>query len=379
MLARAFVADRYYVDSGSMMPTLYGPDEERGRSGDSVLVLYGGAGDLRRWDLVVVRRPDGRPVIKRVAGLPGEQVELVDGDLKIDGRLLPPDAPRPEPVLLLDERWHPGEAHFKGAGPDGPWRREGDEWVLDARDVEWASDRGLLYLREKLHAGWVEPDGERVHSELEVADGMLECEVRVDEPGGRLRLQLREQGDVFQVCLRPVEGGLAEAELVRWNSSIQRVPGGDERVQSLQRARIPFELGRWHSLRFSNRDNALRLDVDDQRGALQAVYEANEQLPQRGARSLGHPVLLGGEGLVARFRRLRVLRDQHYVTVPGMRAVGEAVILGPDELFLLGDNSPQSTDSRDPQFGRVSSRDVLGRPMAVLWPPSRMRWLPRAR
>ena len=47
----------------------------------------------RRGDLVVVRRPGRLEVVKRVVGLPGEQVRLRAGRLEVDGR------PVPEPYL----------------------------------------------------------------------------------------------------------------------------------------------------------------------------------------------------------------------------------------------------------------------------------------
>ena len=47
----------------------------------------------RRGDLVVVRRPGRLEVVKRVVGLPGEQVRLRAGRLEVDGR------PVPEPFL----------------------------------------------------------------------------------------------------------------------------------------------------------------------------------------------------------------------------------------------------------------------------------------
>jgi signal peptidase I len=47
----------------------------------------------RRGDLVVARRPGNLEVVKRVVGLPGEQVRLRAGRLEVDGR------PVPEPYL----------------------------------------------------------------------------------------------------------------------------------------------------------------------------------------------------------------------------------------------------------------------------------------
>jgi signal peptidase I len=43
---------------------------------------------LRRGELVLLRRA-GREMVKRVVGLPGERVRLVDGRLEVDGRHLP--------------------------------------------------------------------------------------------------------------------------------------------------------------------------------------------------------------------------------------------------------------------------------------------------
>lgn len=42
-----------------------------------------------RWDVVVFRAPTGRATLKRVVGLPGETVEIVNGDVLIDGRVAP--------------------------------------------------------------------------------------------------------------------------------------------------------------------------------------------------------------------------------------------------------------------------------------------------
>jgi len=43
---------------------------------------------LRRGEVVLVRG-GGRELVKRVVGLPGERVRLVDGRLEVDGRQLP--------------------------------------------------------------------------------------------------------------------------------------------------------------------------------------------------------------------------------------------------------------------------------------------------
>jgi signal peptidase I len=81
VLARAFVAEPFRIDSGSMLPTL--------RAGDQVLVDKRAYRDAlpRRGDLVVFHAPrTGHVTLKRAIGLPGDTVAIEDGALVVNGR-----------------------------------------------------------------------------------------------------------------------------------------------------------------------------------------------------------------------------------------------------------------------------------------------------
>jgi signal peptidase I len=69
---------------------------------------------------------------------------------------------------------------------------------------------------------------------------------------------------------------------------------------------------------------------------------------------------------------------------PQTGCAGHPVRLGPGEYFLLGDNSPIAYDSRSfpdaapgHQVGVVPQESILGRVIAIDWPPRRMRQFPR--
>lgn len=66
------------VVSGSMSPTLRGESVEEGDWVLAETITYGLRGP-RRWELVAFHNSEGLPVMKRVAGLPGERVALKDG------------------------------------------------------------------------------------------------------------------------------------------------------------------------------------------------------------------------------------------------------------------------------------------------------------
>ena len=76
---------------------------------------------VRRGDVVVVRRPDGLEVVKRVVGLPGEDVVVDRGRVSVDG------FPVEEP-------------YASGEGPPGSWTPGPAEYVVLGDDRSRSTD-----------------------------------------------------------------------------------------------------------------------------------------------------------------------------------------------------------------------------------------------
>lgn len=383
VLAKSFVGDLYAIQSGSMRPTLFGGAAEDGGRPfrEHVLVLYGRDLHPERFDLVVLRAADGgAPLVKRVVGLPGETLAIADGDLLVDGKRLPPEARRPEPIPVFDDRLLDlREAFDLELAPAGPWTREGEAWCVDARAVPPGSRAGTMQLRRGMHDDYLDQDGRLVRGARPVNDLVLACELSLEPPaeGASLaRLSLVEEGDTFVAALAPRAETL-EVTLSRYNARTLAEADPARKSEVLAQAELPLAPG-WLAVRFANVDNALTLELDG-RVVARAVYEANEEAPAfpgPGTAARGARVSLGAEGLRARFRRVRVARDLYY-TASGSFACVEPVRLGLEEYFLLGDNSAASTDSRS--FGPVPRARLLGRPVGVPWPPGRVRLLGGAR
>jgi signal peptidase I len=78
LLFRRYVGDTAWVPSGSMEPAI--------EPGD-LLYINRLAGDIQRCDVVVFKEPTtGARMVKRVVGMPGDTLELVDGTTILNGR-----------------------------------------------------------------------------------------------------------------------------------------------------------------------------------------------------------------------------------------------------------------------------------------------------
>jgi signal peptidase I len=365
LLLHGFVGSIYRVESASMEPALHG--------GEHLLVRYGTSRELRRFDLIVVRAPDGEPAVKRVVGLPRESVQVRSGDLVVDGKRLPlgEDCPR---IVLFDAREQALDSFFVFDGGEGrPWRQAADGWLLDARSVPSRSDGGLMCTRERLSADYVDRTGAVRKSKRTVNDCILACEVRTLAAGGRLRFKLVEHWDTYHLEIEPASEPVSEQgegiAQVRLTATLQR-----EGAQTLEETTVPWQAETWRSLVFANVDNRVSLSIDG-RTILSLESEGSGNPDGVGPLvSPGAHACLGGNDILAEFRAITVERDLFF-TRRGTYGITASIDLGPDEIFLLGDNSEESYDSRE--WGPVRTGDILGRPLAVVWPPSARRLLGR--
>ena len=77
------LGDRMIADGVSMSPTI--------ESGELLLInkFKGSVASLERFDLIAYRSEDGsKSYVKRIVGLPGEIIEIIDGRIWINSRLL---------------------------------------------------------------------------------------------------------------------------------------------------------------------------------------------------------------------------------------------------------------------------------------------------
>ncbi len=343
-------------------------------TGESVFLRYG-KGVAERFDIVAFRDEGGGASIKRVFGLFYERV-LIDlsGDVRIDGGYVP-DAPgRPGPIAIFDSRLQPVDEHWRHGGSFvDPWTLteastpgESEVWTMNGDLVPRGSDLGLLRLQDIVTDGALNAEGVYVHGPNTVHDVVVEFEVKVVSAGGYVRVQLSEENDLFRATIPVYDGETEPTAVVQ--RLMPRLSDGDSTQVVIGSLPASIAIGEWIQIRMSNIDNRVRLTVGDR--TVHADYASNtpRRNPATGRAtpfSAGERVKLGGSGVVLAVRNVRVLRDYH-ITGRGTFGVGRELTLGADEVFVLGDNSRNSRDSRE--RGAIAVDRVIGTAKAVVRP-----------
>ncbi len=366
VFVRLQVLSAYHIPTRSMEPTLHGDK----RDGDRILVNRL-TKTPKRGEIVVF---DGwgterKNYVKRCMGLPGDRLRIREGDIYLSGRLMRKRDRFYEEMLFpwwtLRGEWRRARTdaeddqelaieEFRDRLTDlftsatGRWLLHTDG-TFEGTPTEGDSGRGEGILR------LIEPVDDRTYDELtgEDRDGFPEV------PDARFSLTVRPVDADSKITVRLARGSVwVDAILSASDGSIElRVD--DEQVFRIEGRIKP---GEDYDVRLAYVDRIIRLDVDD-------VHAESEQpqpeYPRRQAPSGNFEVRITGGG--ARARITRIERDVHWTSDYD----DDEWVLGPDDFFMLGDNSSNSQDSREKQA--VHRSRLVGKPVMIVWPPKRVR------
>ncbi len=369
-LLRTHVAERYLIESGSMQPALHGDP----RTGDIVVVDKSGLlrshqiEALRRFDVVVVRNPDGGdPLIKRLASLGDESIRIESGDLfvkPLGGAIFSRVQKNPLEHRDLRQTFfaHPADVAMGDAAafvsptpqPAGLALAALAPTVLTALQALHAGTPAAPILRTtaSINLSAVNGLGMRFgHTECGVDDIGIELDLDLDASCEGLALALDLHGITLAL-------GYARDGSLTFVAPPSPAPS----------LRGPA-LGARARLAFGYLDGRLFLTVDEAI-ALLVPWPLPDTTNLRNAIR----VAAAGSG-GALVTRLRLFHDIHYrPEVAPFAAVRESLV-EPGQVFLLGDNTSASFDSR--RRGPFPASDIMGRPIAVIGPLGRLRWLAR--
>ena len=182
-----------------------------------------------------------------------------------------------------------------------------------------------------------------------VHDFLIETDIETKPGRGTLALRLCDGRDWIEVLL-PV-GEARAAEAFSW-------PIDDpQRMRKLADTQecMFVRPGRRYRVELAFVDRRVSFAVD---GQLWLEVDLPEAKTRPG---VVRPFQFQADGVEARLHGFRLYRDIHYGQQGRNAVQGKSVRLGADQYFMLGDNSPNSEDSRYwADDGRVRAADLIG-------------------
>lgn len=350
VMLKYFLVEAYQIPSGSMQPTLLGNDETGIK--DRILVdkFSFHYRDPERFEVCVFKYPLDRSknFIKRVCGMPGEELKIENGDLWTRKESSEPWKVLRRPIPVQREVWKrldPADQRFATWRPDGTaraWTIEGRERVeargdgsvrlpndggsvMDNYRDGYPGKMGSVLSRVRGGAGQHPVGDLRVEGEVRALPGCRMATIELQE--GRRRYRFELPGPAAAKDARP---RIVSADSTSSSAAPSESAGSEA-----------WHLPAGKSVAFAaqNMDDLLELEIDGERVLALEVPVATDQ---------ASAFVLRNEGEGADWTDLQVYRDIYYSN--DLRESQFKIPAG--NYVMLGDNTQDSSDSRDWLFGR---------------------------
>ena len=313
---------------------------------------------IRRWDTVLFRLPeDGTLTVKRIVGLPGETVEIRDGDIFINGQIAvkPWTVQKAMRIPVLFGRWEMQPGKLPGTFEFAWHPIRTAPYALSLLQTEMAPGNPLYGVTNQLCENqWrIEPP----NGIFPVRDLMLEFEWR-PEASKRLCVRACSSDQSFDLLFDPVQKNVTVT------------------LNGIQRS-CYFSSGtkETHRIAISLFDRQLLVAVDGKEAKGNGKEESGETvnflppvpclLSPRSPFAVSFPENAGQsaaeqEAAFARqITNLRVWRDAYYTHNSG-NTQATCVTIPSGCYYVLGDNSSFSSDSRSWHNPFIAHRYLIG-------------------
>ncbi|MFO0939051.1 MAG: S26 family signal peptidase [Gemmataceae bacterium] len=323
-----------------------------------------------RWELGVFHCPvdSSTPYVKRVVGLPGEQIQILGGDLFINGEIARKTVVEYRQMLvpIFDSTFEPDTGwavrwQVESARPPRPANQQ--EWnhgvlTLDSMNGEAKS---IAYRNINVETLKEEPirdvlgynAGVGVGRTETVHDFCVSFDLIILDTAGKFSCSLTDGlgSATFQIGMGPKN----ENSLTVTTETGQSAPHhGDYDVQRV----------RHYDFAMIDRRVTLREDGVEILPAQDLPADPTRHGRRSAVSSPFRFSLAGGKVEIA---NVRLFRDVHY-RADGANGIDTPLQLGTEDFFCLGDNSANSRDGRVWKIPAVPRSNFLGKPFLIHQP-----------
>jgi signal peptidase I len=308
----------------------------------------------KRWDVIVFKNPIQPQInyIKRLVALPGEKVEIIDGDLYINDKIArkPPHVQEELWMCVYDNDYQPirpRETQFNRHAWAQPFESSQSEgWNLAADgptvfSLDTGADDTIRTLQYNPSQGndfraTYAYDATQSYPEMPIcSDLMMRYYVKM-EGQSAAGVRLSKYGITYE--------GLVQSD---GRMTIYRLENDSTKKFLVDGIYNSGGLSGIQQIRFANVDHMLVLEYGDR----QIEYDLGQGKDDAGKDRQSSPTAaIAGYGKLT-LRHIKLMRDIHYRGADDKERVlrayeGHPLKLEADEFFVCGDNSPNSLDAR---------------------------------
>lgn len=292
-------------------------------------------------------RIDRKNYIKRVVGLPREKLQIVNGDIYIDGTIQRKPAKVQEELWMpvFDSNYPPRQEIVKN------WESKDTFWDIEKRQLHLKLPEGLSqasYVTFARHITDYNVYNNDVTNSID-GDIMVRFDVIPSRNSGGVSIILEKDEKTFEAFVR-LRGEKKESYLKMSGLNILTDPN------------VFIELETKCRVEFSNVDKRVSLKLNNSE-VFSYTYD-DDLLPDRNFLKYSK-LKIGGVNTEVVFENISIFRDIYYTNVGEWGSL-RPVEIGEKEYFFLGDNSRNSNDSRFWKF--VPESNLIGKAFLVFWP-----------
>ena len=325
----------------------------------------------RRWEIVGFKFPeesDNDTGVKRIVGLPGDTIEIRKGDLFSNEKILRKSWEQQKEVRIpvFDSKFN-AVVPFDNSKRLRPVETE-NGWVVGSSDIKYDATFSGVHWLDYVHWRNFRRPGDRDEEfPIEDAYGFNQQTTRELNATDDLMIQLDAELDSGSAVHFAFRRGKADFQFevskgeeyfnVKWSGKSKRKPLV---YQSQLAEALPACV-----IEFSSFDRMLMLRINGKsmfelREDETAAEVSDESIFEAGSKSVFR---IGGSQGYFCLKRTRVWRDVYYLAAPaGFDAPkNPKLTAGAEEYILLGDNSPESLDSRMWKSPGIPRSDLIGR------------------
>ena len=376
MIIKCFCIEVYKIPTGSMEPTLHGDYND----GDRIIANKFGIlfTPLKRYDVFLFKFPLDKSTsfIKRVVGLPNEELMIKEGDLYARAKGADKFLIAKKPLQTQESMWIPlvesvqtSQTTRKRYNPAVP----ADDWVLPENglsNIEGGKmnlNAGeIIRYRNAVSDEYINSSTSGNHT---VRDIKLSFKLRAEQSGGEIYATIRTRAGDFSLRL-PVQSADSEQPNLSWHfRGTLKTPALEHSILSTNYLNtlplpkegappIKIEPNKDHLIEILNFDGTIYIKVNGREvGKYDYITSLDDNQLEEDSHS-SYQIELGAKKYAATLWDVNIWRDVYYCdNNAGIIMENKPLTIPDGKYFAIGDNVPNSKDSRLWKMRKIILKD----------------------